>query len=304
MDTMLELEIFVVLRFVFNKVAIVEDPAAKFEVLIDVLVKSLADNTLKLPLDTDKLTTVEFVEIELVDVIRFVKILDDVTFVTVAFVLSKVETVAWLLDKLAVEIVFARIVAAVTFVTSKLFTKLEPNVEIDETKFVLVKFVNNPFVIAAVVAFKLLIVPFVLCKLPKEAILAKIAPDVIVVESKLILKRDAMVALDETKLLFVIFCVNKLLIVARVAFRFPVEISVIKALLPVKLVTFKLFTKEFSLVTLVANRFEVVKLTLTKFVLRIFARVAFVPIILDIVAYVFNKLVVVILICNVFATVE
>lgn len=94
MDTILELEIFVVLRFVFNNVAIVEEPTAKLALLIDVLVKSLVFNVVKLPLDTDKLTTVEFVEIELVDVIRFVKILDDVTFVTVAFVLSKVETVA------------------------------------------------------------------------------------------------------------------------------------------------------------------------------------------------------------------
>lgn len=202
------------------------------------------------------------------------------------------------------EIVFDSIVAAVTFVTSKLFTKLEPNVEIEETKLVLVKFVSSPFVISAVVAFKLLIVPFELRKLPKEAMLAKIAPDVIVVESKLILNNEAIVAFEETRLLFVMFCVNKLLIVARVAFRFPVEISPIKALLPVKLVTFKLFTKEFSLVKLVTNRLEVVKLTLTKSVLIIFARVAFVPIIFDIVAYVFSKLVVVILICNVLATVE
>jgi hypothetical protein len=303
-DTRLELEIFVVLRFVFNNVAIVEEPAAKFEVLIDVLLKSLDDNTLKVPLDTDKLTTLEFVEIELVDVIRLVRILDEVTFVTVAFVLNKVDIVAWLLAKLEVEIVDDKILDAVTFVTSRLFTKVDPRVEIDDTKLVLVKFVSNPFVIAAVLAFKLLIVPFVLCKLPNDAILAKIAPDVIVVESKLILKSDAMVALDETKLLLVIFCVNKLLIVARVALRFPVEISLIKALLPVKLVTFKLFTKEFSLVTLVVKRFDVVKLTLTKSVLRMFARVAFVLIRLDIVAYVFNKLVVVILICNVFATVE
>lgn len=94
MDTILELEIFVVLRLVFNNVAIVEEPTAKLALLIDVLVKSLAFNVVKLPPDTDKLTTVEFVEIEFVDVIRLVKILDDVTFVIVAFVLSKVETVA------------------------------------------------------------------------------------------------------------------------------------------------------------------------------------------------------------------
>lgn len=94
MDTILELEIFVVLRLVFNNVAIVEEPTAKLALLIDVLVKSVVFNVVKLPLDTDKLTTVEFVEIEFVDVIRFVKILDDVTFVIVAFVLSKVETVA------------------------------------------------------------------------------------------------------------------------------------------------------------------------------------------------------------------
>lgn len=94
MDTILELEIFVVLRLVFNNVAIVEEPTAKLALLIDVLVKSVVFNVVKLPLDTDKLTTVEFVEIEFVDVIRLVKILDDVTFVIVAFVLSKVETVA------------------------------------------------------------------------------------------------------------------------------------------------------------------------------------------------------------------
>lgn len=94
MDTILELEIFVVLRLVFNNVAIVEEPTAKLALLIDVLVKSLVFNVVKLPPDTDKLTTVEFVEIEFVDVIRLVKILDDVTFVIVAFVLSKVETVA------------------------------------------------------------------------------------------------------------------------------------------------------------------------------------------------------------------
>ena len=304
LEIIFELEIFVVVRLVFNNVAIVEDPTAKLELLIDVLVKSPVFKILKVPLETDKLTTLEFVEIEFVDVIRFVRILDDVTFVKVALVLNKLDTVAWVDDKLDVEIVVEKIVEAVTFVTSKLFTKLEPNVEIDDTKLVLVKFVNNPLVISAVVAFKLLIVPFVVLKLPNDAILAKIAPDVIVVESKLILNRDAIVALDETKLLLVIFCVSKLLIVARVAFRFPVEISVIKALLPVKLVTFKLVVREFSLVTLLTNKFDVVKLILTKSVLMIFAIVACVPTTFDIVAYVFSKLVVVILICNVLATVE
>lgn len=172
------------------------------------------------------------------------------------------------------EIVFDSIVAAVTFVTSKLFTKLEPNVEIEETKLVLVRFVSNPLVISAVVAFKLLIVLLVLCKLPKEAMFAKIAPDVMVVESRLMLNRDAIVAFEDTRLLFEIFCVNRLLIVARVAFRFPVEISPIKALLPVKLVKVKLLIREFSLVILLASRFEVVKLMLRKSVLIILAIVA------------------------------
>jgi hypothetical protein len=125
--------------------------------------------------------------------------------VILAFVATKFDKVAKLLDKLDVDILVANKVVVVTFVGFRFMIIAEAIDAFVESRFVFVIFVKIGLVIVASVETKLSIVDLVDCKLPNvpnpDTILDVVIEDV----AKVVVIKEGIVAFDEIILFVLIF---------------------------------------------------------------------------------------------------